>query len=97
MPGAYDKNDIVRCRAEFRNTSDVLTDPTSVVFKFKNPAGTITTYTYGTDVELVKENTGIYYVDIDIDSIGSWSYRFEGSGSLKTASESKFTIKQSEF
>lgn len=97
MAGSYDKGDVVRCSVEFRNNSEVLSDPSVVTFKVKNPAGTVTTYVYGTDIAVVKDSTGMYHVDIEIDSVGIWYYRFIGSGTLKAASEAKFTIKQSEF
>ncbi|NJO31399.1 MAG: hypothetical protein HC874_30465 [Richelia sp. SL_2_1] len=70
-----------------------MTDPTSVIFKYKNPNGTITVLAYGVDSALVRESTGIYYVDLDVDSSGLWFYRFEGSGTVKAASESKFTVR----
>lgn len=96
MAGTYDKGDRPRCQAEFK-LSNVLTDPTTVTFKYKKPDGTIVTLVYGTDVSLVKASTGIYYVDVDIDASGQWFYRFEGTGTVKAASESKFTVRVSEF
>ena len=97
MAGSYDKQDSVRVTARFYNSSDVLTDPSGVLCKIKKPDGSVSTYVYGTDAALVKQGTGIYYLDVDIDQVGIFIYRFEGSGGLKAASESKFTIKQSEF
>lgn len=97
MAGSYDKNDVVRCSVEFKNTSGTLSDPSVVTFKIKNPAGTTTTYVYGTDAALVKDATGQYHIDVDIDSVGIYYYRFIGSGTLKAANEGKFTIKQTEF
>jgi hypothetical protein len=96
MAGNYDIGDAIRCSVEFKANS-VLTDPSVVTFKLKNPAGTETTYVYGTDAQLVRDSTGAYHVDVDISSAGIYYYRFVGSGTLKAASESKFSIKPSEF
>lgn len=92
MAGTYDIGDRPRCRAEFK-LNNILADPTSIIFKYKNPNGTVTILTYGVDSALVRESTGIYYVDIDVDLSGQWFYRFEGSGTVKAASESKFTVR----
>lgn len=97
MAGAYDKLDSVRVGANFKNNSGVLTDPTTIVLKVKTPDNVITTYTYGSDAEIIKSSTGKFYADLDISQIGIHFYRWEGSGSLQAAGESKFTIKASEF
>lgn len=96
MAGNYDINDTVRCRAKFKNSNKVLIDPTSVTFKFKSPDGVITTYVYGVDSQLVRESTGIYYCDIDLLQSGNYIYRFNSSGTLKSGSESRFSVKRSE-
>lgn len=97
MPGAYDIADSVRVTAEFRNNSGVLTDPTTVTLKVKTPEGTITTYVYNSGSEIVKSATGIYYSDIDITRVGTHHYRWVGTGTIKAAGESRFTIKHTEF
>ena len=96
MAGAYDKGDRPRCRAEFR-LNNILTDPTVITFKYKKPDGTVITLVYETDTELKRDSAGIYYIDIDVDLSGQWYYRFEGTGTVKAASESRFQVKVSEF
>ena len=96
MAGTYDKGDRPRCKAEFR-LNNVLTDPTTITFKYRKPDETVVNLVFGTDAALVKESTGIYYVDIDIDSVGTWYYRFEGTGTVKAASESKFQVRTTYF
>lgn len=97
MAGNYDVGDAVRCRVEFKDTSDSFIDPTTVTFKLKLPSGSTTTYVYGTDAQLVKDSTGKYHVDVDISSAGIYYYRFIGTGTVKAAGESKFSIKTSNF
>lgn len=97
MANAYDVGDLVRISATFANVSGVNADPTTVKAKFKNPAGTVTTYTYGTDVQLVKDATGKYHVDISITSNGEWWYRWEGTGAVQAAEENDFVVRKSQF
>lgn len=92
----YDVGDVVRCTGTFA-TSGTNVDPSTVKFKFKTPAGTITTYTYGTDAQLVKSATGIYYVDVPAASSGGWAYRFESTGAGKAAAEGRFEVSHSQF
>lgn len=96
MAGTYDKGDRPRCKAEFKLNS-TLTDPSSITFKYKKPDGVSTSLVYGVDSDLKRESTGIYYVDLDINLSGQWFYRFEGTGTVQAASESKFTVRTSEF
>ena len=94
---AYDKGDKVRFTAVFKNIAEELTDPTTVTVKIKDPSGNSSTYVYGTDLEVVKDSTGTYHIDMDIDETGIWHYRWEGAGVIKTAEESSFTVRTSEF
>lgn len=97
MAGTYDVGDSVRCTAKFRDENNQLADPSVVIFRYRNPAGNITSYTFGVDVQLQRHSIGVYYIDVDIDSAGSWFYRFEATGTVKAASESKFTVRVSKF
>lgn len=94
---AYDINESIRCNVEFKNRSGAFVDPTTITFKIKSPTGTITTYTYITDEELVKESTGRYYIIVEPDESGTWHYRFSGTGTIKAAGESRFTVKPTQF
>ena len=55
-------------------------DPAALVVKVLEPgATTATTYTYGTDAELIRSDTGEYYIDIDLDDDGDWFVRMEST------------------
>ena len=94
-PTVYDKGDKVRLSATF-SVSGVNSDPTAVVLKVKDPSSNIATYTYAL-AEITKSATGIYYKDISIDESGEWYYRFEGTGAVEAADESRFIGDESEF
>jgi hypothetical protein len=93
----YDIGDLVRVTGVFTNSAGTEIDPSVVTFKVKDPANVTTTYIYGTDVELVKDSTGNYYVDIDVDDDGSWYYRFESTGTGQAAAEGRFVVNTSYF
>lgn len=97
MANTYDVGDEIRVTGTFTNSAGTATDPTAVLFKVKNPAGTITTYTYGTDAELVKSATGVYYVDLDLATSGTWYTRFYSTGTGQAAVESTINVRESEF
>lgn len=96
---AYDIGDLVRCRAAFSDPdlASQPVDPSSVVFKFKTPAGVVTSYTYGVGGQVVREATGQYRVDVSVGAAGSWYYRFEATGTYQAAQEASFTVTQGAF
>lgn len=93
----YDKGDRVRCTGTFTDSAGAAQDPTAVFFQFKDPSDNATTYTYGVDAELVKSSTGVYYVDVDADEEGTWTYRLYSTGTGQGAAQSTFGVKKSEF
>ena len=80
--------------ATITNASGVNTDPATLTFKVKNPAGDVTTYVYGTDVELVKSATGVYYVELYCTSGGIWCWQFAATNPACRL-EGRFNIKMS--
>lgn len=92
----YDKGTTVRCRAEFRDTSDALQDPTTVSVTIRTPGDVNTTYVYGTDGEVVKSATGMYYIDVDANAHGRWYYRWFSTGTGQAAKEKEFTVSDPE-
>jgi hypothetical protein len=95
MANTYDVGDLVRVTGTFTNAASVAQDPTAVLFKYKDPSGNKTTLTYNTDVSVVKSATGVYYVDVDVDEIGRWYYRWQGTGTGQSAGESYFDAQAS--
>jgi len=102
MSNIYDTGDSVNCSWNVQDNTPVDADPTTVRGMFRTPAGTWTTYVYGTDAQLVKDNTGDYHFIIYIPnaatSAGEWVYRFEGldaSSNPITAAEGHFTVRHS--
>ena len=90
MTNAYDVGDEVRCTGTFTDANGAAVDPTAVYVKVKDPSGNVTTYQYGEDPEVVKSDTGIYYVDVNVDEAGDWWYRFYSTGTGQAAGEETF-------
>lgn len=90
---AYAIGNLVRCTAEFRDPTglDALVDPSTVTFKLKTPTGTATTSTPTHD------STGRYHADVNVTEAGTWSYRFESTGTYQAAQEGTFYVEQGAF
>lgn len=97
MANRYDVGDLVECSSAFVDKQGAPHDPTTVIFSVKTPAGAITSYTYGQAIQVVKETTGVYHVDVSVTAPGTWWYRFAGTGNGQAASENFFEVEESEF
>ena len=89
----YDVGDTARVTGLFYDSSSTLADPGTLTFTFMDEEGNTTTYTYGTDAELVKSTTGTFYVDVVFDAHGMWFYRWEATGVRSGAQEGQFAVK----
>ena len=96
-PGRKYVNSPVRIAANFQDEDQIDVDPSTVKIRVLSPAGTETSYTYGTDAELIKLNTGDYYIDFTPDTSGQWFYRWETTGTNKAlAYEGSFRVQYSQ-
>lgn len=88
----YQKGDLKRFAATFKNSSGTPTDPSAVTFKYTKPSGTTTTLTYSVDVALVKDSTGVYHVDLSLSEKGRWYYQWKGTGAVEEVEEGEFEV-----
>jgi len=93
---AYDVGDSRRLKATFKDTAGTIADPTTINFKIREPDGVETTYVFGTDSELVKEGTGIYYVDWTMAKPGRHIGRFIGTGNIIGTENYEFYARRKE-
>lgn len=91
----YNIGDVVSLEGAFTNQSGNAVDPGQVGFKIKSPTGTITTYTYPADAQIIRDSTGNYHVNWEPDRAGIWVWRFEGLVSNKAAEEQTFIVRAS--
>ena len=67
------------------------TDPTTVTLTVTDPTGVITTYTGG---QLTHGGTGIYSKDIPCTVAGTWSYEWEGTGTVIDATAGTWEVQE---
>lgn len=92
-PGRIFVNTEVRLEARFFDDSDADTDPDTVKLYLYDPNGTQTIYTYQTDDELGRYNTGDFYCDVTPDQSGRWFWRWQATGAGTTvAQEGNFMV-----
>lgn len=93
---SYPIGDGFRLQGTF-TVDDVLTDPSTIVFQLKDPDDIITTFTYGTDAEVVRDSLGVYHMDVTVTKPLTWYYRIVGTGAVIAAVEGAFAGAQSKF
>lgn len=71
-------------------------DPDDVFVSVKTPAAVLTTKEYGVDVEVVKDSTGNYHLDINANEVGIWYVRWFSTGNGQAADEDSFTVEDAE-
>lgn len=94
MVNTYDIGTKVRLYGTFKDLDNVLTNPTAVTAKHKDPSGNITTVSGGS---VTNVSPGVYYIDLTVDESGTWWYRFEGTGAVVAANEQAFVVEDSRF
>lgn len=85
----YDLGDLIELSAIFKDRDLVLADPSSVTLKVKPPSGTVSTFTG----EIVNDSVGLYHMDYEPDEVGSYSYKFYGTGNVHAAEEGVFYVR----
>lgn len=97
MANQYDIGDVVRISAAFKNMAKVLVDPTTITLEIKNPSGTIITWVYDVDPEVIRTGAGVYYADYLIEKSGIHYFKWFGTGDVTAAEEWQFFVKATQF
>ena len=88
----YDIGDLIRLTATFKDLDGNASDPTIITLSIKEPNGDVVDLTYGLDIFVVKQSTGIYYMDFAPAMEGLHYYRFAGTGTITAAEETSFYV-----
>lgn len=59
-----------------------LTDPTTLTFTYRTPAGVETTWVYGTNPEIVRSSLGVYTLELPLTEAGRWDYKWTATGTV---------------
>ncbi len=95
MPNTYDKEDLIRLTGNF-TVSSAFTDPTAVTLLIFDPDRATGTYTFAAG-DITKLSTGKYYMDVSLDKVGRWDYRYEGTGTVQAASDGVLLVRRTDF
>lgn len=106
--GSYIQGNAVTLFEQFLNADGEPTDPTTVTFYVRSPAGSVTAYVWNVDAEVVKQDNdipdspffgateGFFVCNLGpVDMAGVWPYRPAGTGAVEAASEYEFEIEAS--
>ncbi len=76
-------------------------DPTALTVSVRAPDDTVTTYTYGVGVDVVKVTTGSYYIVVTVprsntsSAVGKWYVEWVGTGANADAGNVNWDITRS--
>jgi hypothetical protein len=87
----FDIGDGVRVTGTFIGLNGLTADPTNVVFRLRDPLGVVTT------PNVIRLSAGSYYSDFVVNSRGTWTYRWEGTGTVIAAEEGRLAVRPSAF
>lgn len=65
-------------------------DPTGLAFTITEPDGVATTWTYGTDAQVVKDSVGDYHADWPVAKPGRHFWRWAATGAAVGAEAGEF-------
>ncbi len=89
----YPKGSLVELNWRYINTraGNALYDPDVPKLTVSTPGGNTTTYTYPTDIQIVKDGVGVYHFDLDVSSAGTYTCRAWATGTGQASSDN-FTV-----
>ena len=91
MP-VFDKGDLVRFRAVFTDENDVTIDPSAVHLLTKDANGLTSTYVYGVDSTITRDDVGTYHADVSVTVTGPFYIRWESTGTGQAAEEAAYDV-----
>ena len=75
----------IRVGHTYTNAAGVASDPDAVFVVVREPGSSATTYQYGVDAEVVRDDTGEYHIDLSLSIAGIWAVRGYSTGSVQAA------------
>lgn len=81
--------DVVTLSSEIKNKAGAFADPSDITLTIKLPDGSLVVYTMG---DLAHTALGKFEIDYLIESVGTHTYRFKGTGSNAGVGIDKFVV-----
>ena len=94
MPNEYLLGNIVRISAQFLNSGTPI-NPTAVLVRLKKGDNSPSIFVYGTNVEVKRDITGTYYMDVVADPVGLYTYNWYSTGTGQAAGQENFIVTDS--
>lgn len=95
MASAYNQGTDVQVSAVFTDDG-APTDPTTISFNVWYPDGTLVTYVFGEDINVVRDDVGAYFCDLGIPPMpGQYRYNAVGAGVVEATLPGTFVVMQS--
>lgn len=94
MPALLRPDGVLTISTTFK-VGATLTDPSTITLTVRKPDGTSTVYVYNTDVELVKDSTGTYHLDVTTPTSGVWSWHWKSTGAAAGGDDGSFSVEVS--
>lgn len=82
----------IRLSGAFSDPASAPVDPSSVTVKVLAPDGSVTTFVYGVDSALIKDDVGLYHLDYLADQAGEYCHRWEGTGAATVVTQAQFNV-----
>lgn len=93
MATVYDIGDAIIFSGVFRDEDGDLADPTALTFTYRAPDGTLTSYVYNTDPELVRDSLGTYHTTVTMDTAGDGFWRWSATGAVADSETGYFYVR----
>ena len=77
--------------------NNVLTDPSTLTFKYKDPAGAISTKVYSIDGAVSKQSQGVYQGVFPVTTGGDWYFGFFSTGTAAGAGWRRVHVRPAQF
>jgi len=91
-------NQTIRIQSRIRDSNGDLVDPQTIRIELKKPGDeNYTVYSVATNPGIIKESTGIYYIDFDLDQPGRWKYTWFTLGNPQTSFKSFFEVENARY
>lgn len=88
----WDINDKPRLQYTVTDENNSVTDPSTIKLRVTKPDESSVDYSYAAET-LTKDSTGVYYVEIVMDQVGDWLFRWETTAP-QTAEEGSFIVRR---
>ena len=92
--GTFDIGDIVKVKNELRNEDGDLFNPNVLSVTVKKPDMSVETFVYGTDVEVVRSETGKHFIRVSVDQSGEWVIRWFSTGDGQASQEDTLEVRE---